>query len=524
MAALGIPACLWLGARRRGHAALNAAAYPVMGLLIVTILLAYSRGSLLAAIIAIGFWFVTVPLRLRGVVLLGVSAAGALLVSAWVFAQDPLSKDNIALDARTSSGHELGLLLVGMLVFLTIAGLIVGFVTSRSAPAAHVRRTAGVAILVALALIPLGATVALSLSDRGLGGSISKAWTELTDPNAKTPTNDPGRLTAVGSVRARYYSEAIHIFRARPWYGVGAGGFATARTHYRKDALEVRHAHGYLFQTAADLGIPGLLTTLLLFVAWAVAAARPLGLRRRRDPAPASAERVGMLTLAAIVITFGVHSTVDWTWFTPGNCVPALLCAGWLAGRGNLVGGVETFPALPASAPGALRARLQAGLGSREAVGAAALAIFAAIMFAWAAWQPLRSVNSGNDALVLAGKQQFDQARAKALDSIDQDPLSIEPLFTLAAVESMAGRPEAGRAALERAVALQPQNAASWLNLADYDMNALNDAPGALKALGPALYLDPHASTGVTLFLQASRQATPGAAGVAPSAPQTATP
>ena len=42
------PACLWLGARRSGHAAVNALAYPALGLLIVALLLAYSRGALLA--------------------------------------------------------------------------------------------------------------------------------------------------------------------------------------------------------------------------------------------------------------------------------------------------------------------------------------------------------------------------------------------------------------------------------------------------------------------------------------------
>src|SRR5207248_6775931 len=56
MAALGVPGCLWLGARRSGHAAINALAYPVLGLLLVTVLLAYSRGSLLALAVGCAFW------------------------------------------------------------------------------------------------------------------------------------------------------------------------------------------------------------------------------------------------------------------------------------------------------------------------------------------------------------------------------------------------------------------------------------------------------------------------------------
>ena len=41
LAAMAGPACLWLGARRSGHAALNALAYPALGVLLVAVMLAY---------------------------------------------------------------------------------------------------------------------------------------------------------------------------------------------------------------------------------------------------------------------------------------------------------------------------------------------------------------------------------------------------------------------------------------------------------------------------------------------------
>ena len=52
MAALGVPPLLWLAARRSGHAAVNALAWPGLGLLLVCMMLSYSRGALLA--LAIG--------------------------------------------------------------------------------------------------------------------------------------------------------------------------------------------------------------------------------------------------------------------------------------------------------------------------------------------------------------------------------------------------------------------------------------------------------------------------------------
>ena len=48
MAALGLLPLLWLGARRSGHAAFNALAWPGIALLEVCLMLSYSRGALLA--------------------------------------------------------------------------------------------------------------------------------------------------------------------------------------------------------------------------------------------------------------------------------------------------------------------------------------------------------------------------------------------------------------------------------------------------------------------------------------------
>ncbi len=229
MAAMGGPACLWLGARRSGHAAVNALAYPALGLLVVALLLAYSRGSLLALGVGCALWFIVVPLRLRSFAVLAVSGLGGGLVALWAFSQNALSKDSVALSERATGGHALGILLVAMVLVLLAAGLAIGFSLARSAPAPATRRQAGTVVLACLAIAPIALAGALALSERGLGGSISKGFDDLTNVNARTPTNAPNRLTAVGSVRARYWNEALKIFRANEWVGVGAGGYATVR-------------------------------------------------------------------------------------------------------------------------------------------------------------------------------------------------------------------------------------------------------------------------------------------------------
>jgi hypothetical protein len=217
MAALGIPGCLWLGARRDGHAALSALAVPALGLLLVALLLSYGRGPLLATGVAVACWFAIVPLRLRGLAVLATAGAGTAVVCAWAFANDALTKDGAPLDVRADAGHSLGLLLLALLVVLLLAGLALSFAMSRSALTPQSRRTVGIAVLVALALIPLAGIAKLAASDRGLTGSISHGWNQLTDPNAQQPANDPSRLASVGGVRARYWDNGFSIWRKAPW-------------------------------------------------------------------------------------------------------------------------------------------------------------------------------------------------------------------------------------------------------------------------------------------------------------------
>ena len=226
-------------------------------------------------------------------------------------------------------------------------------------------------------LAVLACAGALAASHRGLTGSISHSFHTLTNTHAPVPPNTPGRLTAIGSVRARYWNEALKIFQAHPVLGAGARSYGTARLRYRTEDLEAKDAHGFVVQTLSDLGLVGLALALALLAAWIAAAGRPthpfnrrwtswrelkrtgwqgIGWRAIGDPPTAtdgrseidrrsySAERIGMLSMLCLVVVFGVHSTVDWTWFVPGDACVALLCAGWLAGRGPLEIGRERAP------------------------------------------------------------------------------------------------------------------------------------------------------------------------------------
>jgi tetratricopeptide (TPR) repeat protein len=498
LAAMGGPACLWLGARRSGHAAVNALAFPAISLLVVACLLAYSRGALLALAVGCAFWFATVPLRLRGAAVLAIGGFGGLAVGLWAFGVNALSTDRIALDARVAAGHELGILMVALLVSELIAGLAVGFALAEHAPSPRTRRLVGVAALTCVAMVPVVLAAELAASERGLGGSVSKAWTDLTDPNASPPANDPTRLAAIGSVRARYWDEALRIWRDNEELGVGAGGYRTARPLYRRDTLNVRHAHGYVVQTMADLGVVGLAVSLALLAAWLAGAARATGpWRRPLRTSSFTPERVGLLTMCSVVLVFGVHSLVDWTWFVPGNAVPALIFAGWVSGSAA-VGWARVARTAP-------RASLRSAWRSPARIGAAVAAAAVAGLAAWTTWQPQRAVNAGDAALVAVEDNRLPEARADVRRARQADPLSTTPLYVGATVESAAGNAAGARRLYNDAVRVAPSSAEPWLRLAQFELSEGN-ARGALRSIGPALHLDPQSSAVQQTYLTASRQ------------------
>jgi hypothetical protein len=553
-AAMGVIGCLWLGARRSGHALLSALAYPAMGIMGVTLMLAYSRGALAAVAIGVALWLCIVPLRLRGATVLIVGGLGAGAVVSWDFSRHVLTTDNIPLAQRATAGHQLGVLLLVMVLLLTLAGIAIGFLTSRRPLSRATRTCAGAILLALIALALVGFAGALAHSHRGFTGSISHAVDTLTNPNAKVPPNSPGRLTAVASVRARYWKQALEVFEANPALGAGAAGYETASLRYRTVLLEVKHAHGFVVQTLADLGAVGLALALALLLVWMAAAGRagrssighPFNRRWtswrawldtragahpgwRRSPQPYTPERIGMLSMLCLVVVFGVHSLVDWTWYVPGDAFVALLCAGWLAGRGPLdayrsahesgpaptrewsaaaaapglgveAGGTSApapMRAVPAGAPTPGEASARSGVGmprswreiSPMRVGVATAAVIAALLAAWSQWQPQRSVNASQEALALLTTANPHDALAKAQAGVARDPLSAQALIVLSAVQQSAGEPALAKATLQRAVRLQPSNPQTWLALARHDL--ASEPAAALKELQAAIYLNP---------------------------------
>jgi len=446
MAAMGVPACLWAGARRERAPVLRTLSVPAISILVSALVLSYSRGSLVVAAIGAGVWFVLVPLRLRGGLLLILGLAGGAAISAWALATHSLSADGVSLSARSSAGHTFGLVILVVLCLTAVAGFAATFAVDRFELSPRVRRRVGTVLVGLVALVPVGGVLAVAASKRGLTGEVSHVWNTLTNPNGVV-SDQPGRLIALSNSRPHYWSEGLTIGEHHLLAGVGALGFATAQAQYssaiwNSQHAHVVHAHGYLIETFADFGLIGVAVTLALLVAWAIASRRSLALAQPQrappgPPAPGevadSAERIGLLTLFAVVVTFGVHSLIDWTWFIPGDTVAALVCAGWLAGRGPLRQPVGRLPR---------RRRLSRSPGATVAV---ASVVVIALLAIWVTVQPLRSSDAYSAAINSAIHGNGTAALTDARTAAVEDPVSIDPLFLMSQIYTSLGNHAAAR-------------------------------------------------------------------------------
>jgi len=488
ISALGLPACVWLGARRSGRPVLRALSVPAIGVLVIAIVLSVSRGALFAAVIGLACWYVLVPLRLRGVLVLALGAGGGAVVTLWALATPGVTGDGQSLHAQVAGGHTFGVVLVVMLLVLLVVGLVAAFGADRAALSPRSRRRVGAALLALLACLPVVAVIALSFSARGLTGEVSYAWSKLTSANVGSGGNGASRLLAEDNSHARYWSEGIKVGEHALLKGVGGLGYGTASLRYSPAQGAAVNAHSFVIETFADFGLIGLALSIALLVAWALATGRAVGARAWRsgagEPVPErAAERGGLVTLLAVVVIFGVHSAIDWTWFIPGLAVPALLCAGWLAGRGPLAEPVG-------------RARRVAGAVSRAVtVGpkqAAAIAAISAIalLCSWTIWQPLRSADADAAALTALSANHPAAALADVKSAAGSDPVATDPLLYEWEIYSDLGDAAAARGALQADVALQPANYETWLQLGQYDLT-LDQPREAIAALTAALHLFP---------------------------------
>jgi putative inorganic carbon (HCO3(-)) transporter len=138
---------------------------------------------------------------------------------------------------------------------------------------------------------------------------------------------DPAGMETV-SFRLELWARTLAMLQGAPFTGVGLNAFPLVQPDLypilRHEASGfVPHAHNVYLQTAADLGVPGLIAFLALLGAVALAARRGLA----AAPAPL------LLGAAGGLVAWGGHGLVDAITLGAKPVVLVGLCAGIILGR-----------------------------------------------------------------------------------------------------------------------------------------------------------------------------------------------
>ncbi len=273
--------------------------------------------------------------------------------------------------------------------------------------------------------------------------------------------------------RLGFWRSGIRIFRDYPLLGTGAGTFGDVHPLYQRDVrFYARDAHNRYLQTAAELGLVGVVTLAAMVMSVAMLWWRALQAARQTDAYPLVAG-IG-LGLAA----FAFHNAVDMDWLFPANPALAFALIGVLAGYGK--GGQA-----------AARSWVPARGARWRYLAVTGLLLTVTVVQAFQLAQ--RQFAAGQR---LAQNGQWTDAVDRYTEAVRWNPLSARYWGTLAVASAQLTPPrgEVVIASIRRAMAVDRMNAAHPLQLAKVILGQGADPSRSAEAetlLHQALRLDP---------------------------------
>ncbi len=320
MFGIALALLVWLS-RRGSNAVLRWAAVAAMPATVLALYFTYSRGGLLAAVVAVGCLLALSHDRLWHLALISATLLCTLPAVLATQARDDLA-NNIAGGSVVDQGLTVFLILAaGTLVLLGVFAAI-GALERRGG--ARVRRVVEISrhprtlrlIGAALVVIALAATIAVG----------ERAWDRFSSPDIRFPANPQqhfGEFSGAG--RHDFWRVALNAFEEKPIFGHGAGSYETEWEQHRSIDLVVKDAHSLYFESLAELGLVGgvLVLGLVGGLLWC-------GLSAWRNDAGASRERTA--ALLAVALSFAVSAAFDWSWEMAGLGAVFFLAAGVLVG------------------------------------------------------------------------------------------------------------------------------------------------------------------------------------------------
>jgi len=390
----------------------------------LVVLLAYSRGGVIVAVLAAAAWLALDRRRFETLVSLALGGGAGVAVAAISLALPGITKDHQSHATRAHDG-----LLFALAVVVALAVVALGAWRASKLPAA-VRARATLALLAVLALGTIAGIAAVAIHS-------SPA---VSSPAGAHCGSGAGRFSCASSdARLDWWKASLRLFRHKPLGGYGAGTFGLAQQ--LRDATFARpttEPHNLALQLLGETGIVG----FLLF-AGAVAFGAVAIRRNALDDVS--------LVLGVCALAYLLHALVE-----------------------------IDFDFVAVSAPffvlfGALLVRRAEPARRREPIWAfAAIALAAAAVLSLAA--PRVASQKLNAAIATGNLDAAKQAHA-------WNPESADIIDVWADLESARGQTLRALQLYHQAIELQPENPDTWLALGLYELDVHHDACAAYRAL-----------------------------------------
>ena len=434
--ACGIAAALipWLS-RRSLTPALRWLAVACLPAVLLTLYFTYSRGGVLALLVAGGC---LVALSHDRLWMLGTLAAGVLGALPAVLAVQ--ARDSLAENVDNAAAVDQGLavlliLLAGTALTLALFALMRRLARRRGAFTGRAvaisrdpRALRGVAI--GFAVLALVAVVAV-------GG---RAWDQFSSSDIEFPNQPQQHFSNFsGAGRHDFYRVAIDAFGEKPVAGNGAGSYQFSWVKLRSLATPVHNAHSLYLEAFAELGLIGGLLVLGMvgFLLWT-------GLSAWRHSSGIAQERNA--ALLAVALALAVAMAIDWFWE-----IAALGAVFFLAGG-----------ALLAARCGQLTSAQAADDGQRErpGIGLAVGGLAVAWITALALIGPLLVDREIDASQAAAAEGNFGVAVEKADTARSIEPWAASPYVQLGLLAEVEGDYATATAQIGKAIDREEGN---WL-------------------------------------------------------------
>jgi O-Antigen ligase len=424
VAAVTVPLGLWLAGRRERPVRARVAGALHVYVALVAVVLTFSRFGIALAVLAALVWVWLDRGRLDSFAALVAVVPPAAVVAGIALTLPGIADDGTSHSTRVRDGAIFGVLLV--------VGALVAAVAARAAlarePNVPQRRRAALVSgggLIALCVVGLIVLVVRA------GGPVSFVRVRWHEFSATQSVQTVGRIGSTSSGnRWAWWQQSWDAFTRHPGGGTGAGSFALTSTIAAHNSLQTTiEPHNTPLQFLTETGIVGFLLYAGVIAAVVVGVVR--GPRDRATQALALAAAIGWL-----------HSVVDIDWSFVATQAPLFVVAGVLVSR----------PAAPAQR-------------SVLAVAGAGVAVLAALYSLFAPWYSNRRFNDGLDA---AGRDDVVAAQSALSDSHKLNPLAIEPMQFLAAVDEPLGNVRGAESLYVLATKREPLNPDTWYELGSF--------------------------------------------------------